>query len=57
MAAAAGRSVEEVKQAKPEDIDQYNATDPESRIMKVADGFVQAHHPQAAVEAIREQSG
>jgi len=39
------------KQAKPKDKDQYNFTDPESRIMKGADGFVQAYNAQAAVEA------
>ena len=49
-AAAAGQSAEEVKKAKPEDKDQYNFTDPESRIMKGADGFVQAYNAQAAVE-------
>lgn len=49
-AAAAGKSPEEVKQAKPEEKDQYNFTDPESRIMKGADGFVQAYNAQAAVE-------
>ena len=36
---------------KPKDKDQYNFTDPESRIMKGADGFVQAYNAQAAVEA------
>ena len=50
-AAAAGKSPEEVSQAKPGDKDQYNFTDPESRIMKGADGFVQAYNAQAAVEA------
>ena len=39
------------KQAQPKDKDQYNFTDPESRIMKGADGFVQAYNAQAAVEA------
>jgi transposase len=39
------------KQARPKDKDQYNFTDPESRIMKGADGFVQAYNAQAAVEA------
>ncbi len=39
------------KQAKPKDNDQYNFTDPESRIMKGADGFVQGYNAQAAVEA------
>jgi transposase len=38
------------KQVKPKDKDQYNFTDPESRIMKGADGFVQAYNAQAAVE-------
>jgi transposase len=38
------------KQASPKDKDQYNFTDPESRIMKGADGFVQAYNAQAAVE-------
>jgi transposase len=39
------------KQAKPKEKDQYNFTDPESRIMKGADGFVQGYNAQAAVEA------
>jgi transposase len=38
------------KQAQPKDKDQYNFTDPESRIMKGADGFVQGYNAQAAVE-------
>jgi hypothetical protein len=38
------------KEARPKDKDQYNFTDPESRIMKGADGFVQAYNAQAAVE-------
>ena len=38
------------KQARPKDKDQYNFTDPESRIMKGAEGFVQAYNAQAAVE-------
>src|ERR1700676_1914642 len=46
-AEAEGKSVEE---AKPEDKDQYNFTDPESRIMKGADGMVQGYNAQAAVE-------
>jgi len=52
-AAAEGKSATEAKQAKPakpEDKDQYNFTDPESRIMKGADGFVQGYNAQAAVE-------
>jgi len=38
------------KKAKPADKDQYNFTDPESRIMMGADGFVQGYNAQAAVE-------
>lgn len=38
------------KQAKPKEKDQYNFTDPESRIMKSGDGFVQGYNAQAAVE-------
>jgi hypothetical protein len=49
-AAAEGKSAAEVKQAKPGEKDQYNFTDPESRIMKSADGFVQGYNAQAAVE-------
>jgi transposase len=49
-AAAEGKSAAEVKQAKPGEKDQYNFTDPESRIMKGADGFVQGYNAQAAVE-------
>ena len=49
-AEAEGKPAEEVKQAKPAGKDQYNFTDPESRIMKGADGFVQGYNAQAAVE-------
>jgi hypothetical protein len=38
------------KQARPKDKDQNNFTDPQSRIMKGADGIVQAYNAQAAVE-------
>ena len=38
------------KEVKPEAKMQYNFTDPESRIMKGADGFVQAYNAQIAVE-------
>ncbi len=38
------------KETKPKEKDQYNFTDPQSRIMKGADGFVQAYNAQAAVE-------
>ncbi len=46
-----GKSAEEAKRAKPDDKDQYNFTDPESRIMKGADGMVQGYNAQAAVES------
>jgi transposase len=49
-AAAEGKSAEEVKKAKPAEKDQYNFTDPESRIMMGADGIVQGFNAQAAVE-------
>lgn len=35
---------------EPEDKDQYNFTDPESRIMKTGDGFQQCYNAQAAVD-------
>jgi transposase len=35
----------------PKDSDQWNFTDPDSRIMKNKDGFVQAYNCQAAVDA------
>jgi len=38
------------KKAKPQAKDQYNFTDPESRIMRGADGIVQGYNAQAAVE-------
>jgi transposase len=40
----------EAEKAKPEAKMQYNFTDPESRIMKGADSFVQAYNAQIAVE-------
>lgn len=49
-ATAEGKPPEEARKAKPADKDQYNFTDPESRIMKGGDGFVQAYNAQAAVE-------
>jgi transposase len=42
----------EAKEAKPHAKAQYNFTDPESRIMKGADGFVQAYNTQIAVEPV-----
>ena len=46
-AVAAGQPVES---AKPDPKAQYNFTDPESRIMKGPDGFVQAYNAQLAVD-------
>ena len=46
-AAAAGEPAET---AKPDPKAQYNFTDPESRIMKGPDGFVQAYNVQVAVD-------
>jgi transposase len=50
-AAAAGQSAEQAREAQPRDKDQYNFSDPESRIMKGSDGFLQAYNAQAAVES------
>jgi transposase len=47
QAEAEGKSAAE---AQPEGKAQYNFTDPESRIMKSSEGFVQAYNAQAAVE-------
>jgi transposase len=49
-AAAEGQNAEAVKRVKPNDKDQYNFTDPESRIMKGGDGIVQGYNAQTAVE-------
>jgi transposase len=49
-AVAEGKSAEEAKKAKPADKDQYNFTDPESRIMMGPDGILQGFNAQAAVE-------
>ena len=46
-----GKSQEEAKDAKPKEKAQHNFSDPESRIMKGSDGFVQAYNAQAAVES------
>ena len=46
-----GKSYQEVQQSRPAGKDQYNFTDPESRIMKGSDGFVQGYNAQAAVES------
>jgi transposase len=39
--------------AKPDSTAQYNFTDPESRIMKGPDGFVQAYNVQVAVDELQ----
>ena len=49
-AAAAGTPDE---WAKPDSKEQYNFTDPESRIMKGPDGFVQAYNVQVAVDELQ----
>ncbi len=46
----ADKTEKQAKKGKPDDKAQYNFTDPESRIMKGADGFVQAYNAQAVVE-------
>jgi len=43
---------EDAKKAKPTAKVQYNFTDPESRILKGADGFVQGYNTQIAVEPV-----
>ena len=48
--AAAGKPDES---AKPDSKAQYNFTDPESRIMKGPDGFVQAYNAQVAVDELQ----
>src|SRR5881628_2544635 len=40
------------QEAKPEPKAQYNFTDPESRIMKGSEGFVQGYNTQVAVEPL-----
>jgi transposase len=49
-AIAAGKPAEP---AKPDPKAQYNFTDPESRIMKGPDGFVQAYNVQVAVDELQ----
>lgn len=49
-----GKDDEEAEQTKPEDKAQYNFSDPESRIMKGPDGFVQAFNTQVAVESVSQ---
>lgn len=49
-AAAKGEATDS---AKPDAKAQYNFTDPESRLMKSPDGFVQAYNAQVAVDALQ----
>jgi len=51
-AAAEGKDEEEQEKAKPEPKAQYNFTDPESRILKGPDGFLQGYNAQIAVEPV-----
>jgi hypothetical protein len=47
----AGKEGRAVEEARPQAKDQYNFTDPESRIMpSSSEGFVQAYNPQIVVE-------
>jgi transposase len=48
------KTEKQAEKAKPDDKAQYNFTDPESRIMKGADGFVQAYNAQAVVEEVSQ---
>lgn len=50
QAKSKGEPEEKAKKTKPDAKMQYNFTDPESRIMPGADGFVQAYNTQVAVE-------
>jgi transposase len=49
-AEAEGKNQEEQAKVKPDAPTQYNFTDPESRIMKGPDGFLQGYNAQIAVE-------
>ncbi len=51
-AAVQEQSADDIRKAKPRDKEQYNFSDPESRIMKGGDGFLQAYNAQAAVEGV-----
>jgi transposase len=46
-----GKAGQDIHSTQPASKDQYNFTDPESRIMKGSDGFVQGYNAQAAVES------
>jgi hypothetical protein len=49
-----GNSKDDAEETKPKDKAQYNFSDPESRIMKGGDGFVQAFNAQVAVESVSQ---
>jgi transposase len=49
-AEAAGKGQEEQEKVKPDPKMQYNFSDPESRILKGPDGFLQGYNAQIAVE-------
>jgi hypothetical protein len=51
--ASAVANGEPAESAKPDPKAQYNFTDPESRIMKGPDGFVQAYNVQVAVDDLQ----
>jgi transposase len=51
--AAATAQGDPAESAKPDPKAQYNFTDPESRIMKGPDGFVQAYNVQVAVDELQ----
>lgn len=51
-AEAEGKDEAEAAQVKPEAKAQYNFTDPESRIVKGPDGFLQGYNAQIAVEPV-----
>jgi len=51
-AAAEGKNEEEQKAVKPDPKMQYNFSDPESRILKGPDGFLQGYNAQLAVEPV-----
>lgn len=50
----ANKDKEPEQETAPDDQAQYNFTDPESRIMKGADGFVQAYNAQVVVEEVSQ---
>ena len=51
--AEAGAAGQPTESAKPDPTAQYNFTDPESRIMKGPDGFMQAYNVQVAVNELQ----